>query len=162
MDWLAKLPCRNRLCERLVRVTFGRQDLIFHGVLGSNKRSRVPMEINLVYQSHYKYLAGGCPIFLAQSTIERGGRRVGGRSNLKITKCYKTFFGYSTKDLRNKQEHAEHLKLILELLKKEQLYAKFSKCEFWIPKVQFLGHVIDSQGVFMWIPKDESVKIGIS
>ncbi|GJS43410.1 putative reverse transcriptase domain-containing protein [Tanacetum coccineum] len=45
----------------------------------------------------------------------------------------------------NKQEHEEHLKLILELLKKEELYAKFSKCEFWIPKVQFLGHVIDSQ-----------------
>ncbi|GJY10676.1 putative reverse transcriptase domain-containing protein [Tanacetum coccineum] len=50
--------------------------------------------------------------------------------------------------LRNKQEHEEHLKLILELLKKEELYAKFSKCEFWIPKVQFLGHVIDSQGLF--------------
>ncbi|GJY58320.1 putative reverse transcriptase domain-containing protein [Tanacetum coccineum] len=48
---------------------------------------------------------------------------------------------------RNKQEHEEHLKLILELLKKEELYAKFSKCEFWIPKVQFLGHVIDSQGL---------------
>nr|GEV20698.1 putative reverse transcriptase domain-containing protein [Tanacetum cinerariifolium] len=37
--------------------------------------------------------------------------------------------------------------VILELLKKEELYAKFSKCEFWIPKVQFLGHVIDSQGL---------------
>ncbi|GKA87781.1 putative reverse transcriptase domain-containing protein [Tanacetum coccineum] len=48
---------------------------------------------------------------------------------------------------KNKQEHEEHLKLILELLKKEELYAKFSKCEFWIPKVQFLGHVIDSQGL---------------
>ncbi|GJU93487.1 putative reverse transcriptase domain-containing protein, partial [Tanacetum coccineum] len=45
---------------------------------------------------------------------------------------------------KNKQEHEEHLKLILELLKKEELYAKFSKCEFWIPKVQFLGHVIDN------------------
>ncbi|GKE21735.1 putative reverse transcriptase domain-containing protein [Tanacetum coccineum] len=44
--------------------------------------------------------------------------------------------------------YPEHLKLILELLKKEQLYAKFSKCEFWIPKVQFLGHVIDSQGYY--------------
>ncbi|GKA18592.1 putative reverse transcriptase domain-containing protein [Tanacetum coccineum] len=40
---------------------------------------------------------------------------------------------------KNKKEHEEHLKLILELLKKEELYAKFSKCEFWIPKVQFLG-----------------------
>ncbi|GJX72638.1 putative reverse transcriptase domain-containing protein [Tanacetum coccineum] len=49
--------------------------------------------------------------------------------------------------LTNKQEHEEHLKLILELLKKEELYAKFSKCEFWIPKLQFLGHVIDSQGL---------------
>ncbi|GKB08763.1 putative reverse transcriptase domain-containing protein, partial [Tanacetum coccineum] len=47
----------------------------------------------------------------------------------------------------NKKEHEEHLKLILELLKKEELYAKFSKCEFWIPKVQFLGHVIDRQGL---------------
>ncbi|GJX43047.1 putative reverse transcriptase domain-containing protein [Tanacetum coccineum] len=39
----------------------------------------------------------------------------------------------------NKKEHEEHLKAILELLKKEELYAKFFKCEFWIPKVQFLG-----------------------
>ncbi|GJS91186.1 putative reverse transcriptase domain-containing protein [Tanacetum coccineum] len=46
-----------------------------------------------------------------------------------------------------KQEHEEQLKLILELLKKEELYAKFSKCEFWIPKVQFLGHVIESKGI---------------
>nr|GEX95590.1 hypothetical protein [Tanacetum cinerariifolium] len=45
---------------------------------------------------------------------------------------------------KSKQDHEEYLKLILELLKKEELYAKFSKCEFWIPKVQFLGHVIDS------------------
>ncbi|GJX54992.1 putative reverse transcriptase domain-containing protein, partial [Tanacetum coccineum] len=43
--------------------------------------------------------------------------------------------------------HEGHLKLILELLKKEELYAKFSRCEFWIPKVQFLGHVIDIQGL---------------
>nr|GFC20373.1 RNA-directed DNA polymerase homolog [Tanacetum cinerariifolium] len=42
--------------------------------------------------------------------------------------------------LKNKKEHEEHLKQILELLKKEELYAKFSKCEFWIPKVQFLGY----------------------
>ncbi|GKE54983.1 putative reverse transcriptase domain-containing protein, partial [Tanacetum coccineum] len=47
---------------------------------------------------------------------------------------------------KSKKEHEEHLKLILELLKKEELYVKFSKCEFWIPKVQFIGHVIDSQG----------------
>ncbi|GJW11106.1 putative reverse transcriptase domain-containing protein [Tanacetum coccineum] len=59
---------------------------------------------------------------------------------------------------KNKQEHKEHLKLILELLKKEELYAKFSKCEFWIPKVQFLGHVIDSEGVHVDPAKIESIK----
>nr|GFA81360.1 putative reverse transcriptase domain-containing protein [Tanacetum cinerariifolium] len=48
---------------------------------------------------------------------------------------------------KDEKEHEEHLKAILELLKKEELYAKFSKCEFWIPKVQFLGYVIDSQGL---------------
>ncbi|GJR41754.1 putative reverse transcriptase domain-containing protein [Tanacetum coccineum] len=60
--------------------------------------------------------------------------------------------------LKNKQEHEEHLKLILELLKKEELYAKFSKCEFWIPKVQFLGHVIDSEGIYVDPAKIESIK----
>ncbi|GJV47993.1 putative nucleotidyltransferase, ribonuclease H [Tanacetum coccineum] len=60
--------------------------------------------------------------------------------------------------LKNKQEHEEHLKLILELLKKEELYAKFSKCEFWIPKVQFLGHVIDSEGIHVDPAKIESIK----
>ncbi|GJV16672.1 putative reverse transcriptase domain-containing protein [Tanacetum coccineum] len=59
---------------------------------------------------------------------------------------------------KSKQEHEEHLKLILELLKKEELYAKFSKCEFWIPKVQFLGHVIDSQGIHVDPAKIEFIK----
>ncbi|GJX28107.1 putative reverse transcriptase domain-containing protein, partial [Tanacetum coccineum] len=58
---------------------------------------------------------------------------------------------------KNKQEHEEHLKIILELLKKEELYAKFSKCEFWIPKVQFLGHVIDSEGIHVDPAKIESI-----
>ncbi|GJV81175.1 putative reverse transcriptase domain-containing protein [Tanacetum coccineum] len=59
---------------------------------------------------------------------------------------------------KSKQEHEEHLKIILELLKKEELYAKFSKCEFWIPKVQFLGHVIDNKGIHVDPAKIESVK----
>ncbi|GJX04873.1 putative reverse transcriptase domain-containing protein [Tanacetum coccineum] len=59
---------------------------------------------------------------------------------------------------KSKQEHEKHLKIILELLKKEELYAKFSKCEFWIPKVQFLGHVIDSEGIHVDPAKIESIK----
>ncbi|GKA26861.1 putative reverse transcriptase domain-containing protein [Tanacetum coccineum] len=59
---------------------------------------------------------------------------------------------------KDEREHEEHLKAILELLKKEKLYAKFSKCEFWIPKVQFLGHVIDSRGIHVDPAKIESIK----
>ncbi|GJR11142.1 putative reverse transcriptase domain-containing protein [Tanacetum coccineum] len=59
---------------------------------------------------------------------------------------------------KSEEEHAEHLKLILELLKKEELYAKFSKCEFWLSKVQFLGHVIDSEGIHIDLAKIESIK----
>ncbi|GJW02372.1 putative reverse transcriptase domain-containing protein [Tanacetum coccineum] len=58
----------------------------------------------------------------------------------------------------DKTEHEEHLKAILELLKKEKLYAKFSKCEFWIPKVQFLGHVVDNRGIHVDPAKIESIK----
>nr|GFA37265.1 hypothetical protein [Tanacetum cinerariifolium] len=60
--------------------------------------------------------------------------------------------------LKNEQDHIEYLKLILGLLKKEKLYAKFSKCEFWILRVQFLGHVIDSQGIHVDPAKTESIK----
>nr|GEW64127.1 reverse transcriptase domain-containing protein [Tanacetum cinerariifolium] len=59
---------------------------------------------------------------------------------------------------KDEKKHEEHLKAILELLKKEELYAKFSKCEFWIPKVQFLGYVISSQGIHVDPAKIESVK----
>ncbi|GKD48107.1 hypothetical protein Tco_1277083 [Tanacetum coccineum] len=59
---------------------------------------------------------------------------------------------------RNKEEHADHLRIILELLKKEKLYAKFSKCDFWISIVQFLRHVIDSQGIHVDPTKIEAVK----
>ncbi|GJV56948.1 putative reverse transcriptase domain-containing protein, partial [Tanacetum coccineum] len=58
----------------------------------------------------------------------------------------------------SKEDHKEHLKLILELLKNEKLYAKFSKCEFWFSKVQFLGHVIDSKGIHVDPAKIESIK----
>ncbi|GKC04326.1 putative reverse transcriptase domain-containing protein, partial [Tanacetum coccineum] len=59
---------------------------------------------------------------------------------------------------KSKKEHKEHLRQILKLLKKEELYAKFSKCEFWISRVQFLGHVIDCRGIHVDPAKIESIK----
>ena len=43
---------------------------------------------------------------------------------------------------RTKEEHAEHLRIVLKALEKHKLYAKFKKCDFWMEKVHFLGHVI--------------------
>ncbi|KAJ0576646.1 putative nucleotidyltransferase, Ribonuclease H [Helianthus annuus] len=55
-------------------------------------------------------------------------------------------------------DHERHLCLILELLRGERLYAKFSKCEFWINEVQFLGHVISEKGIHVDPAKIEAVK----
>ncbi|GJU20878.1 putative reverse transcriptase domain-containing protein [Tanacetum coccineum] len=66
-------------------------------------------------------------------------------------------FGF-TNTPANKEEHEEHLKLILELLKKEELYAKFSKCDFWLSNVQFLGHVIDTEDIHIDPSMIESIK----
>src|SRR3954462_9234197 len=68
---------------------------------------------------------------------------------------------------KNEEEHAEHLRLVLIKLREHCLYAKFSKCEFWLPEVTYLGHVISAKGnsvnpervqaVLDW-PPPESVK----
>ncbi|GJW22690.1 putative reverse transcriptase domain-containing protein [Tanacetum coccineum] len=62
---------------------------------------------------------------------------------------------------RNKEEHTNHLRIILELLKKEKLYAKFYKCDFWIRIVQFLGHLIDSQVLYVDPAKIEAKGRGL-
>nr|GFB32311.1 putative reverse transcriptase domain-containing protein [Tanacetum cinerariifolium] len=59
---------------------------------------------------------------------------------------------------KNKEEHEEQLRIILELLQKEKLYAKFSKCEFWLHYVKFLSHVINSQRVYVDPTKVEAIK----
>ncbi|GJS51424.1 putative reverse transcriptase domain-containing protein [Tanacetum coccineum] len=59
---------------------------------------------------------------------------------------------------KSKEEHSEHLKIILDLLKKEKLYAKFLKYDFWLESVQFLGHVINRKGVHVDPAKIEAIK----
>ncbi|GKA65060.1 putative reverse transcriptase domain-containing protein, partial [Tanacetum coccineum] len=59
---------------------------------------------------------------------------------------------------KTQYEHVEHLRLVLEQLKKEKMYAKFSKCEFWLRDVQFLRHVINSNGIHVDPSKIEAVK----
>jgi hypothetical protein len=50
---------------------------------------------------------------------------------------------------KSKKEHEDHLRIVLQRLRDHQLYAKFNKCKFWLTEVQFLGHVVYSDGVSM-------------
>ena len=54
-------------------------------------------------------------------------------------------------------EHEYHLSIVLQLLRDHQLYAKFSKCEFWLTEVRFLGHVVSASGVSVDPEKVEAV-----
>jgi hypothetical protein len=56
-----------------------------------------------------------------------------------------------------KEEHENHLRLVLEKLRSNQLYTKFSKCEFWLTKIAFLGHVISAGGVLVYPGKVRDV-----
>jgi hypothetical protein len=58
---------------------------------------------------------------------------------------------------KSPEEHAAHLKLVLEKLREHKLYAKFSKCEFWLDTVVFLGHVIPKEGIQVDPTKVEDV-----
>ena len=51
--------------------------------------------------------------------------------------------------LQLEEEHAEHLRIVLQTLRDKQLYAKFSKCELWLEEVVFMGHIISVEGVYV-------------
>ncbi|GJV59779.1 putative reverse transcriptase domain-containing protein [Tanacetum coccineum] len=59
---------------------------------------------------------------------------------------------------KSKEDHEVHLKLVLELLKKQKLFVKFSKCEFWLQEVHFLGHVVNNNGIYVDHSKMEAMK----
>ncbi|GKF07453.1 hypothetical protein Tco_0041677, partial [Tanacetum coccineum] len=70
--------------------------------------------------------------------------------------AFRTRYGHF--EFQDKEEHGKHLKIILELLKKERLYAKFSKCDFWLDLLKFLGHVIDRNGIYVDPAKIEAIR----
>ncbi|GAU10582.1 hypothetical protein TSUD_419590, partial [Trifolium subterraneum] len=69
--------------------------------------------------------------------------------------AFRTRYGHY--EFLDPQEHAEHLRIVLNILREKQLYAKFSKCEFWLSEVKFLGHVISQGGVSVDPSKVEAV-----
>nr|GFA79701.1 putative reverse transcriptase domain-containing protein [Tanacetum cinerariifolium] len=86
----------------------------------------------------------------------QGERTQGVAKTFLNTKNYKTRVSYDLvifceehSVICQEEEHEVHLKLVLELLRKEKAYAKFSKCEFWLEEVHFLGHMVN-HSVFPW------------
>ena len=57
----------------------------------------------------------------------------------------------------NVEEHTKHLTLVLQRLREEQLYAKFSKCEFWLTQIGFLSHVVSRDGISLDLNKTKAV-----
>ena len=57
----------------------------------------------------------------------------------------------------NEQEHKEHLRIILQVLREQQLYAKFSKCDFFKDNIKYLGHVVSKDGISVDLDKIKAI-----
>ena len=58
---------------------------------------------------------------------------------------------------KDAQEHEQHLRIVMETLREKKLYAKLSKCDFWLKKVSFLGHIVSAEGIRVHPIKIEAV-----
>ncbi|GJZ80953.1 putative reverse transcriptase domain-containing protein, partial [Tanacetum coccineum] len=133
MDWLVEQDVIIVCGKKVVHIPVKNKTLVVEGDRGTSR-----MEVIYCIKAR-KYIEKGHQLFVAHVTEKEPKEK-------------------HLEDVTGKEEHEEHLKTILELLKKEQLYAKFSKCDFWLESVQFLGHVIDSKGVHVDPAKIEAIK----
>ncbi|GJS72705.1 putative reverse transcriptase domain-containing protein [Tanacetum coccineum] len=173
MDWLVKRDTVIICGEKVVRIPYGNKTLTIESDKGLPPSRQVEFQIDLV--------SGAAPVARApyrlapsemrelsvqlQELLEKGFIRLSsspwGAPVLFVKKkdsssivVIDDILVYS----KDEEEHGKHLKIILELLKKERLYAKFSKCDFWLDSVQFLGHVIDRNGVHVDPAKIKVIK----
>nr|GEY26761.1 hypothetical protein [Tanacetum cinerariifolium] len=148
MDWLSRYHAVIVCDEKVVLILYGNEILEIQGdgCSGGNK-SRLSI---ISCTKTQKYINKGCLVFLAVQEEDISTRY--GHYDFQVMP-----FGL-TNAPASEEEHREHLKLILELLKKEELYAKFSKCDFWLSKVQLLGYVINIEGVYVDPTKINSIK----
>ncbi|GJS80823.1 putative reverse transcriptase domain-containing protein [Tanacetum coccineum] len=160
MDWLsqnkAMIVCYEKVVEYhgtdLFVVLCGFVDVFLEDLSGLPPQRQVEFRIDLVpgatpvAKSPYR-LAHSEMQELSGQLQELQDKEPISFPELKIFDQYKT-----------KEDHEVHLRLVLELLRKEKLYAKFSKCEFWLQEVHFLGHVVNQSGIHMDPGKIETVK----
>ncbi|GJX02535.1 putative reverse transcriptase domain-containing protein [Tanacetum coccineum] len=147
MDWLRRCHAVILCDEKLVRVAYGNETLLFVGNESSSGKNAwlIVISCSKAHESSSDSTSGisdrsdSKSRSSSSSTISIGSvqneRIVGTTARAFRQRIHKTEFLTLGSPGLDKKEHEEHLKAILELLKKEKLYAKFSKCEFWIPKV---------------------------
>ncbi|GJV35014.1 putative reverse transcriptase domain-containing protein [Tanacetum coccineum] len=156
MDWLSKYHARIICDEKVVHIPIDGETLIirvYHQLRVTDKD--IPKTAFRTRYGHYEYQVMPFGLTSAPAVFMDLMNRV---CKPYLDKFVIVFIDDILIYSRNKEEHADHLRIILELLKKEKLYAKFSKCDFWISIVQFLEHVIDSQGIHVDPAKIEAVK----
>nr|GEU44468.1 putative reverse transcriptase domain-containing protein [Tanacetum cinerariifolium] len=158
MDWLVKYHVVIVCDEKLVHVPFDDKILIFQEAEEKSKEKR--LEDVPIVQDFPEVFPEDLPVmpFGLTNTPAVFKDLMNRVCKPYLDKFVIVFIDDILIYSKRNQEHEENLKLILELLKKKQLYGKFSKCKFWIPKVQLLGHVIESQGIHVDPTKIESIK----
>ncbi|GKC36959.1 putative reverse transcriptase domain-containing protein [Tanacetum coccineum] len=151
MDWFAKYHAVIVCDEKIICIPYGDEVLIIEGD-GCNSEIKSKLSI-ISCTKNQKYIQKGCPVYLAQVTAKKSDDKSEEKrlEDVPIVRDFPKVFPEDLPGLpptrKNKKEHEGHLKLILRLLKEEKLFAKFSKCEFWLSAVKFLSHMIDSEGI---------------
>nr|GEZ86720.1 putative reverse transcriptase domain, ribonuclease H-like domain, aspartic peptidase domain protein [Tanacetum cinerariifolium] len=168
MDWLVKHDVVIICGEKVVRIPYENKTLTVESDKGMSR-----LKVISCIKSR-KYIERGCHLFLAH-VIEKKPKDKRLEDMPVIYNFHEVFLDdFSglppSRQVKfqidlvpraapvDEEEHVKHLKIILELLKKERLYAKFSKCDFWLDLVQFLGYVIDRNGVHVDPAKIKAIK----
>ncbi|GKA34287.1 putative reverse transcriptase domain-containing protein [Tanacetum coccineum] len=156
MDWLSKYHARIIYDEKVIHIPINGETLIIRGYHQLRvKDEDIPKTAFRTRYGHCEFQVMPFGLTNAPAVFMYLMNRV---CKPYLDKFVIVFIDDILIYSRNKEEHADHLRIILELLRKEKLYAKFSKCDFWISIVQFLGHLIDSQGLHVDPAKIEAVK----
>ncbi|GJV79709.1 putative reverse transcriptase domain-containing protein [Tanacetum coccineum] len=180
IDWLSRHKAEIVCHENVVRIPLLNGEMI--RVLGERPKEKARHLLRLPPSREIEFridlipgamLVVKSPYRLAPSEMKELSNLRSGYNQLRVHEddipktAFRTRYGHFeftvipfglTNALVTKDEHEMHLGLILELLKKEKLYVKFSKCEFWLQEVQFLGHVINGDGLHVDSSKIEAVR----
>ncbi|XP_022007811.1 uncharacterized protein LOC110907087 [Helianthus annuus] len=143
MDWLshnqAQIACDKKLV--IIKTPSGKS-----ATIQGDTQYGLPSNVSILKVS--QCLKSGCVIYMAQVTVNDPKPKI---EDIPIISEYPDVFP------NDQVDHEKHLRCILGLLRQEKLYAKFSKCEFWLREVQFHGHVVSERGIQVDPAKIEAI-----